>query len=262
MTKAPAPPAPPQASQRTIKFGKAVETVGHRTLLYGPGGIGKTTLGTIAPGPVAFFDLDESLSRLKPRTEPLVAACASWTELREALQLDGWQAAKTIVIDSVTRAEELCIAHTLATVKHEKGHLVSRIEDYGYGKGYQFVFDSFLPMLGDLDRHCRAGRNVILIAHDCVTTVPNPAGEDWIRYEPRLQCPQSGKAAIRLRVKEWADHVLFLGYDVVAKDGKGQGSGTRTLYPSELPHCMAKSRTCQEQIPITDGVNPWATILK
>ena len=32
------------------------------------------------------------------------------------------------------------------------------------------------------------------------TRNPNPAGEDWLRYEPRLQSPNSGKASIRLRV--------------------------------------------------------------
>jgi hypothetical protein len=82
-----------------------------------------------------------------------------------------------------------------------------------------------------------------MICHDCATTCPNPQGEDWLRYEPRLQSPNSGKASIRLRCREWADHVLFMGYDVSVKDGKGQGSGTRTIYPVELPHCMAKSRT-------------------
>jgi len=259
------PPQPPQPSTaRKVSFGKIAEAAGHRIVLYGPGGIGKTTLATLAPGPVAFFDLDESLPRLLSQLsgEPLVVPVSSWQDLRLALQADGWDQVKTIVIDSVTRAEELCIAQTLATVKHEKGHVVSRIEDYGYGKGYQFVFDTFLPILGDLDRHCRAGRNVILIAHDCTTNVPNPAGEDWLRYEPRLQSPTSGKASIRLRVKEWSDHTLFLGYDVAVDDaGKGKGSGTRTLWPAELPHCMAKSRTTQEPITITDGA-VWAEILK
>jgi hypothetical protein len=163
----------------------------------------------------------------------------------------------------LTRAEELCVAHTLATIPHEKGHRVNRIEDYGYGKGYQFVFDTFLPLLADLDRHCRAGRNVVLVCHDCTTSVPNPAGEDWLRWEPRLQSPASGKASIRLRVKEWADHVLFLGYDVdVDKEGKGRGSGTRTLWPTELPHCLAKSRTTQDPIAVEPDKDVWAEILK
>lgn len=258
------PPPPSQTSAKKIAFGKIATATGHRIVLYGPGGIGKTTLTTLAPGKVAFFDLDDSLPRLQSQLDeiPEVIPCDSWQSLRMALQSEGWDSIKTIVIDSVTKAEELAIAHMLATVKRDNGTSAQRIEDYGYGKGYQYAFDTFLPLLGDLDRHARAGRNVILIAHDCTTNVPNPAGEDWIRYEPRLQSPSSGKGSIRLRVREWADHVLFLGYDVaVSEEGKGQGSGTRTLWPAELPHCMAKSRTTQEPIPL-NGENIWPLILK
>ena len=264
----PAPPAPPRPQAdlpRRVLFSSINETAGHRVVLYGTGGIGKTTLATFAPGPVAVFDLDESLPRLKSQLThlPGVVTAATWVDLRGALQSQGWDEVKTIVIDTVTRAEDLCIAHTLATVPHEKGHKVSKLEDYGYGKGYQFVFETFLPLLGDLDRHCRAGRHVILIAHDCTHNVPNPSGEDWLRYEPKLQDPPSGKASIRLRVKEWADHLLFLGYDtVVTKEGKGLGSGTRTLWPAELPHCMAKSRTTQTPIAITTGETVWGEIIK
>lgn len=255
-------PAPVRSS---ITFGKIAEGIGHRILLYGPGGIGKTTLSTYAPGPVGFFDVDESLPRLKNQLEnpPHVIEAANWTDIRTALQSDGWSEIKTIVIDSVTKVEELCVAHTLNTVPHEKGHKVAKLEDYGYGKGYQFVFEVFQLLLGDIDRHCRAGRNVILLAHDCTTNVPNPSGEDWLRYEPRLQSPSSGKASIRLRTKEWADHCLFLGYDVaVDKDGKGKGVGTRTLWTTEYPHCMAKSRTTQETIAVDNLAEVWPQILK
>lgn len=268
----PLPPAPPAAPpRRQVQFGKVNGTAGHRVVLYGPGGIGKTTLATHAPGPVAFIDLDDSLPRLlsglgtygRPEAILPVTGIETWADLRAALQSDGWDKIKTLVIDSATKAEELAVAATLETVKHEKGHVCRSIEDYGYGKGYQHVFEVFLPLLADLDRHCRAGRNVVLIAHDCTCTVPNPAGEDWLRYEPRLQSPTSGKSSIRLRVREWADHVLFLGYDVaVTKDGKGQGSGTRTLYPAELPHCMGKSRTCGVPMPLVEGAAIWTEIIK
>jgi len=229
-------------------------------VLYGPGGVGKSTLASQAPQPVAFFDLDDSLPRLRPDGDlRVVSGIDTWNNLRAAVQADGWDGVKTLVIDSLTKAEELCVAHTLATVPHEKGHRVQRLEDYGFGKGLQHVFDTFLPLLADLDRHCRAQRHVILICHDCTDQVPNPAGEDWLRYEPRLQSPKSGRASIRLRVREWADHVLFLGYDVDVKDGKGRGAGTRTVYPAELPHCMAKSRTCQQ--PMILNPNLWQTII-
>lgn len=186
----------------------------------------------------------------------------TWGQLRAALQGQGWDSIKTIVIDSATKAEELCIAHTLSTVKTEKGITPASIEAYGYGQGFTHVFETFLPILAELDRHARDGRNVVLICHDCTATVPNPTGEDWLRYEPRLQSPASGKASIRLRVREWADHVLFLGYDVdVDKEGKGRGAGTRTIYTAELPHCMAKSRSIGEAVPL-DGSEFWARIIR
>lgn len=261
-------PPPPQGrqDQRRVTFGAVAKGGGHRVVLYGPGGIGKTTLAVQAPGPVAFVDLDDSLPRLRAGMgealdDVRMVEVGGFAGLRGALQSEGWDEIKTIVIDSATRAEELCVAETIATIPHEKGHKVQRLEDYGFGKGYQFAFDTFLPLLADLDRHARAGRNVILVCHDCTTPVPNPQGEDWLRYEPRLQSPNSGKASIRLRTREWADHVLFLGYDVVVKDGVGRGSGTRTLYPAELPHCMAKSRTCQQPM-VLGGSEMWAQIMK
>lgn len=252
------PQPPAQPARATVRFGDVNARVGHRVVLYGPGGIGKTSLAAELPGPVAFFDLDDSLPRLSSQIDMdnlrLVKGIETWDDLRAALQADGWDDVQSIVIDTGTFAEEIAIAKTLESVPHEKGNKVSRIEDYGYGKGYMHVYDTFLPLLGDLDRHCRQGRNVAILCHDCTDTVPNPAGEDWLRYEPRLQSPASGKASIRLRVREWADHVLFLGYDVdVGKDRKGRGAGTRTIYTAELPHCMAKSRTMQMPVPLAQG---------
>lgn len=254
----PAPPPPAQTQAARVMFSKPAANAGHRVVLYGPGGIGKTTLASKLPGPVVFFDLDESLGRLGLDVQTVQAH--TWADLRAALAAPGWDDIGSIVIDTATKAEELAIDHTLANTLQD-GKRSTSVEGYGYGKGYGYVFDTFLPLLADLDRHARAGRNVVLICHDCTSTVPNPAGEDWLRYEPRLQSPNSGKASIRLRVREWADHVLFVGYDVaVGKDGKGRGAGTRTLYRAELPHCMAKSRTGCDPM-LVDG-DVWAEIIK
>jgi len=255
-----APPRPRAQAQRqkpapsAVPFASIGESTGHRVVVYGPGGIGKTSLGAMAPGPVAFFDLDDSLPRLADQLPAgtdikRVGIDANWEAMRAALHADGWDGIGTIVIDSGSRAEELAVAWTIATVPHEKRDVViRRLEDYGFGKGYQHVYETFLGLLGDLDQHARAGRHVVLVCHDCTSTVPNPAGDDWLRFEPRLQTTSSGKASIRLRVKEWADHLLFVGYDVDVKGGKGRGSGTRTIYPTERPHCMAKSRSLADPL--------------
>jgi hypothetical protein len=50
---------------------------------------------------------------------------------------------------------------------------------------------------------------------------------------------------------------------VAVKEKKAQGSGTRTMYTAELPFCMAKSRTTNEQFNIELGQeNPWEQIIK
>jgi len=240
---------------RRVAFG-AIEPQGHRVGLFGPGGIGKTTLAATAPGPVGFIDLDDSLPILRPSLGELdirrVSGIAGWQDIRDALHSDGWDDVRTIVLDSATKAEELALEWTLRNVRHEKeGVVVRRIEDYGFGKGYQHLYETFLTLLSDLDQHVRASRNVVLICHDCTATVPNPKGEDYIRWEPRLQNPSSGKASIRLRVREWLDHLLYVGYDVeCAKhhNGKAQGHGSRTIYPTEMPWCMAKSRTLADPV--------------
>lgn len=235
-----------------MSSGVAAES--HRVVIYGPGGVGKTELcslmNEVGLSPL-FIDLEDgtkflNVSRVAPE---------SFNELRQVLQddqlLDGFNA---IVIDSLTKAEEFAVAWTLANVPHEKGHVVKSVEGYGFGKGFTHVYESFLPLLGDLDTHVRKGRHVVCIAHECTANVPNPTGEDWIRYEPRLQSPTSGKASIRHRVKEWADHLLYIGFDTaVSKDGKATGSGSRTIYPVELPTWWAKSRKLADPIPYQQG---------
>jgi len=218
-----------------------------RCVVYGPGGIGKSTLCSLAPRPV-FLDVEGGTKNLDiPRVEGI----RNFADLRECLQGQALDGFGTIILDSVTRAEEMAIDHVIQNVKHEKGHSVTSLEGYGFGKGLSHSYDKFLLLLSDLDSQVRRGRHVILIAHDCTAEVPNPVGDDFIRYEPRLQSPKSGKSSIRNRVVEWADHVIFVGYDVVSQDGKGKGAGTRTIYTSEMPTHIAKSRRAALALPFT-----------
>jgi hypothetical protein len=262
--RGPPPPAPRDQTPTAAPSPRFAVVAGRisgpqRVVVYGPGGIGKTSLAARAPG-VVFIDVESGTRELDV---PRVEGIESFQDLRTCLQSSALDGFKTVVIDSVTKVEELAVAHTLATVPHEKGHLVKSLEGYGFGKGLQHVYDTFLLLLQDLDRQVRAGRNVILIAHDCTADVPNPVGEDFIRFEPHLQAPKSGKASIRNRVIQWADHVLFLGYDVVAEDGKGKGAGTRTIWPVERPDHIAKSRILAEPLNFNgpDDGEVWARLV-
>ena len=236
------PPPPASTPRREVGIVTGIQQQAQRIVVYGPGGVGKTSLAALLKGAL-IVDIEQRSGFLDvARAYPL-----TWEEMRDVLHGDCSQFA-AIVIDSLTKAEELATTWTIENVKHEKGHFVSSVEGYGFGKGLTHVYETFLQLLGDLDAHIRAGRHVVCIAHECVSNVPNPTGDDWLRYEPRLQSPGSGKNSIRHRVKEWCDHLLYLGYDTFAKDGKATGSGSRTIYPAERPSWWAKSTKLSEEI--------------
>lgn len=252
--KRPPPPnqSTPTGNTRTFSVQTGKQAGPQRVVLYGPGGIGKTSLATnmsklgISP---LIVDIEGGSLNLDAQR---IAGIETFDELRGVLQNDEITGQfGAIILDSGTKAEELATAHVIRTVRHEKGHKVERLEDYGFGKGYVHVYEAMLLLLADLDQNARAGRHVVMVCHDCTAKVPNPAGDDWIRYEPRLQ--NSDKSNVRLRVREWCDHLAFVGYDVNAKDGKASGSGTRSIYVAETPTQMAKSRFLSDVIPYRNG---------
>jgi len=256
--KPPPAKAPPVPSRLTgepskafkVKTGKSVTA--QRVVLFGPGGVGKSELCAnmkeVGLNPL-FFDLETGsgfldVARLDEFTlyEEVLAA------LRDDSLMAGFDA---IVIDSFTKAQELAESWVIRNVKHskDKQKVIKSLADYGFGEDATFVYEAFLQLLGELDTQIRKRRHVIGICHDCTANVPNPEGEDFLRYEPRLQSPKSGKNSIRHRVKEWCDHLLYIGYDVhVNEDGKAQGHGSRCIYPVERPTYWAKSRYLSEAI--------------
>lgn len=205
----------------------------------------------MAPTP-RFIDTDRSVGLISPETD-IIQGVESWQDIRDALHSPSlWDGCETVVIDTLTKAQELAIQFTLDTVRHEKGTAVSSIEGYGYGKGYQFVYETFLPILADCDEHIRQDRNVILICNLLTETAPNPEGEDYKRYEPDLM--QMGRTArIRDRVKNWCDDLLFINYDISVSKGKAQGGGSRAIYCAEMPTFWAKSRKLSQTIVYEKG---------
>ena len=261
------PQAAPQQQQRERKapvISRGVMVGAQKIVIFGSGGAGKSSLAAaidqLGSKPL-FLDTDSGSGRLKvDRISPIDHFDDLIGFLRDDSLCEHYGA---IVIDAMTRAEELAKGWVIENIKHEKGHYVSKIDDYGFGKGVEHIYDTMLTLIAELDRHIRSGRHVICICHECVTTVPNPAGEDWIRYEPRLQSPASGKNSVRHRIKEWADHLVFIGFDTAVKeDGKAVGAGTRTIYTTELPCWWAKSRSLSAPIPYEkDSAEFWQQLL-
>jgi hypothetical protein len=194
-----------------------------RVLLYGVEGVGKSSWASQAPDPV-YLCAESGTERLDVARLPLPDGVRAWTWglVRESVRVLGESehGYKTFVVDTLDTIEPLLWAHIC-----ERDGKAS-IEAYGFGKGYIAALDEWRSWLADLERlrHER-GMNIVFIAHSYVKPFKNPEGEDYDRYELKLNIKAGGL------VKEWVDDVLFAHYETFAvkeddKSGKAKGVST------------------------------------
>lgn len=217
-----------------------------RLVLYGVEGIGKTTFASLAPDPL-YIDTEGSTKDIDVRR--IDPTPGSWTELLQYVQEvrdSKQQICKTLVIDTADWAEKLCIKQVCD--KYSK----AGIEDFGYGKGYTYVYEEFGKLLNLLSDVIGKGINVILLAHAMLRKFEQPEETgSYDRYTMKLV--DSPKCSVANMVKEWADIVLFANYNinVVEIDGKKKAQGgQRVMYTTHAPSWDAKNRYgLQDKLP-------------
>ena len=227
------------AKNFSVKSGEAPGD-GKRILIHADSGMGKTTLASLAPGPV-FIGLDKGGVGIENYQR--VDGVESYIDVRSALQADIYGGYETVCTDTVTILEEWAEQHVLATITNDSGEKMDSIVKYGWSNGYKHLYDMMKLILQDADTLVRKGKNVILIAQSTPHNVPNPGGEDFIRQGPRLVSRKN--ANIEALYCEWADHIFHIGYQFlnVDKKKKATGSGGRAIFVHPEPHFRAKSRT-------------------
>lgn len=271
--KLPPKPAPKVPAGRTAARAAAVPAVaknfsiapwsgaqeGEKVIIYGESGIGKTTLAAGAPGNPVFIGLDDGGRKIRnPHTgDPVMAVhgVETFDDLRAVIRnhamFDGHD---VVVVDTLTKVEEIMEPWMFANVKTEKGASVNSIEGYGWGKGYKHSLDTMRLLLSDLEGLVRKGKTVVLLCQENAVTMPNAEGLDYLQSGPKLH--HTKQFSTRLDVCEWADHVLRIGFldtTVVggadAKAGKIRGGDlSRVVYASNARHFFAKSRTLKDPI--------------
>ena len=229
---------PTQTAKRmTLDSIKEVtESGAEKIVLYAPEGWGKSTWAAKAERPV-FLSTEDGLKGVfdalgtKPMSFP---EPKTWDEVFEVIEVlrSESHGYKTLIVDTADWTEHLCHKQLLQTMK------VDSIEKIGggFGKGYVVAFEEWKKLLVPINAlRQEKGMNVIFLAHAMVRTFNNPQGDNYDRYEMKMD------KRINALIKEWADAVLFGIYNVAVDKKKGYG-GTRKLYANHTAAWDAKNR--------------------
>jgi hypothetical protein len=187
-----------------------------RLALYGPEGVGKTSLTAGFPAPV-FLDTEGGSAHLDVARFPRPRA---WAELLAATNhlVAADHGFQTLVIDSIDWAEKLLIEEVCRKANKES------LEDFGYGKGNVYLAEEFARFLVLLEKLRDRGIHVVLVGHSMIRKFEAPdAVGAYDRFELKLS------KQVAALVKEWVDALLFVNFvtKVTEKDGKQRAVGGR-----------------------------------
>lgn len=208
-----------------------------RAVIYGPEGIGKSTMASQFPKPL-FIDIEGGTHALDVAR---VQTPKSWAGLMQ--MLDGFSFGhipsgfQTLVIDTADWSEKMLKEAICA----EAG--VAALGDVAYGTLYQKLGAKWGKML-DVLALIADKMHVVLLAHSQLShcEIPEESGS-FDRYELKLN--QSFKVNTASMTKEWASMVLFLNYEVIVveTDGKTKAQGGRRVCYTTHHACWdAKNR--------------------
>lgn len=204
-----------------------------RTVIYGPEGIGKSTLASQFPD-VVFVDFEHGTDSMDvARFDTPEDFDGVLTLLSSIAQED---VCKTVVLDTADKLEQLISRHIC--LKYE----IRSIEDAGYGKGYTYLAEAWIELMKVCDNIIDSGKNIVFVAHAQMRKFEQP---DEMGAYDRWELKLSKKTSPLL--KEWSDMLLFCSYktnvvtDEKTKSKKAIG-GKRIMYATHDPCWDAKNR--------------------
>ena len=216
----------------TIHRGPLVRA--QKTVIYGPEGIGKTTLAAQFPSPV-FLDTEGGTHHLDVARFPAPKTWDDVTKIITALASEPHEF-KTLVVDTADWLEKLLIEDVCRRANK------TSIEEFGYGKGYVVLAEEVTKFLASLNALLARGMHILLLAHCRIAKFEQPdAAGAYDRYELKLT------KQVAPLVKEWCDMLLFANYftKVAENDSgkkRGVGGRERKLYTTHTAAWDAKNR--------------------
>lgn len=263
VTKTAATSTAPVSRLGTIKRERL--KLGLRFLMYGPPGVGKTTLA--ADAGALFLDVEGGAGEVEVPRYPFNPGAPDEFRPRdygqvcdaiEDLIANPGHGFAAVALDGIGALEALIWKHLCAQ------HKVGSIEKVGggFGKGYRAATEELRRFLSRLDVLRGTGVQLILIGHAAVVSFHNPEGEDYDRYQLQAYKEFAGQ------LTEWSDVVGFVHFESGSKKIEGDESRSKRARGwttnrrlIQLARSAAWDAKCRLSMPDEieiESIHPWA----
>lgn len=229
------------------------EIIPPRILLYGMGGVGKSTFASKFVDPI-FIQFESGARNIKVKKMPKV------NDIYEFNDQLTWLAKsdhpyRTLVIDTIDEAQNL-LAKTLCGKSNKES-----LEEIagGYGKGPSRLALWFDKLKDDLETiNVHKNMSIVLLAHCSVQEMKDPTTENYDKFVPSLH------KKVWPLFYDWSDATIFYTEKLLIKErsdsfGKDKytatSSGDKVIYTSDGLGYTAKNRfKLPREIPITSDI--------
>jgi hypothetical protein len=214
--------------------------------LYGPPGVGKTTLAALAPNPV-LIDLEDGAERVLCDRTPRINTVAEFKDVMRQFVRSEYE---TAIIDTLDMLEQLVFKDVLESCNWKS------IEQPGYGKGYEVARERWVDLLKVFDGCVQRGKNILCTCHDQIRTYTTPDTDSYERYDLKLHKKVSALIMARMDAVLFCQKEMVLVRDRVKEDRLiGKGTGNRVLRTTETPAWIAKNRfNLPDTMPMTGDI--------
>jgi len=225
-----------------------------KVCLYGVGGIGKTTLAAYAQKPF-IINLEDGVDRIDADKSPYITRWHSLTDqdgkkvygFRDAMAWAIQSDYKTIVVDTADGLEKILSEKILDEDAEHTGERKESLAQFGYGKGFEMLASAWAYCIDMFDACNKAGKNVVLVAHDKIEKYEDPTAENYGRYQ--LQIHKKSAPIVFNRM----DAILFARWETYVKakidkdfnnnaKQRAVGTGKRIIHTMDEPGWNAKNR--------------------